>query len=150
VLEEEEGEQRRDLGLPGHQIVQQPDQSDRLVGERRLAVGVVPAGEEQVEHGQHAGEPLGQRGAGGHAVRDAGVSDLGFGPGEAAGHGRLGDQERTRDVGGRYPADGAQGQRHAGVEGQRRVAAGEDEPQPVVHDLLLSRRRCRLGGRERG
>src|SRR5262249_53311881 len=41
------------------------------------------------------------------------------------------------DLLGRQAADLAQGQRHLGVRLERRVAAGEDQPQPVVLDILV-------------
>jgi hypothetical protein len=69
VLEQHQRQQPGHLGLPRHEPVEQPGQPDRLVGERGLAVGVVALREQQVEHGEDAGQPLGERGAGRHPVR---------------------------------------------------------------------------------
>ena len=46
-------------------------------------------------------------------------------------------EERARDLLGREAADLAQRQRDLRVRRQRRVAAGEDQPQPVVLDALV-------------
>ncbi len=43
-------------------------------------------------------------------------------------------EEGPRDLGGRQAAERAQRQRHPGLRRQRRMAAGEDQPQPVVGD----------------
>ena len=69
-----------------------------------------------------------------HPVRDAGVTDLVLGPDQALGHRRLGDQERPRDLGGGQAGQGAQGERDPRLQRQRRMAAGEHQPQPVVAD----------------
>jgi hypothetical protein len=47
-------------------------------------------------------------------------------------HGRLAHQERTGDLGGGQPAHHPQGQRDLRLPGERRVAAGEDQPQPLL------------------
>ena len=63
--------------------------------------------------------------------------DLLLGPRHPRRHRRLADQERVRDVGGRHAAHEPQRQRHLRLARQRRVAAGEDEPQPVVGDHVV-------------
>ena len=70
----------------------------------------------------------------GNPVRDAGGGDLLLGPGDPGSHGRLAGQERAGDLGGSQPAQQPQGERHPGVRGERWVAAGEDQPQPVIGD----------------
>jgi hypothetical protein len=50
------------------------------------------------------------------------------------GHRRLGHEERAGDLGHAQPGQRAQRQRHLRLETQCRVAAGEDQPQPVVLD----------------
>ncbi len=52
--------------------------------------------------------------------------------GDAAGHGRLGDQEGAGDLRRGQAADGAQRQRDLGRRGQRRMAAQEEQDQRVV------------------
>ena len=49
----------------------------------------------------------------------------------------LGNEERPRDLRCRQPDERAQRERDLGLECQRRVAAGEDQPQPVVTDAAL-------------
>jgi len=51
-------------------------------------------------------------------------------------HGRLRDQEGSRDIGRGHPAHQPEGQRHPPVGAERRVAAGEDQPQPVVREVF--------------
>jgi hypothetical protein len=48
-------------------------------------------------------------------------------------------QERAGDFFGREPADFAQGERHLRIRGQRWMAAGENEAQPIVLDTLAVR-----------
>ncbi len=94
--------------------------------------------EDQVDDGEHGGQPAGQIGLRRDAIGDARVPDLGLGPYEPLGHGRLGHQERMRDLAGGQAAKQPQRQRDLGSGRQRRVAAGEDEPQPVIaHRTLL-------------
>ena len=90
-----------------------------------------------------------------------GVADLVLRPGQPLAHRLERDQERERDLLGRQAAEGTQGQRHLRVQRQRRVAAGEDQLQPlvrdgggVVHDRLrwldleLTREQLRLRGQD--
>jgi hypothetical protein len=66
------------------------------------------------------------------AERDAGGADLALGAYQALGHGRLGHQERARALVGAKPAQRPQHQRHLSLRRQRRVAAREDELEPLV------------------
>ena len=77
----------------------------------------------------------------------AGVADLALGPHQPLGHRRLGHEEGAGDLGRGEAAEGAQGERDPGLEGERRVAAGEDQPQPVVGDAAVPS--CRRRGRAR-
>ena len=52
---------------------------------------------------------------------------------------RLRHEVRRRDLGGREPADQAQGQRDLGVAVERRVAAQQHQPQLLVGDVHLAR-----------
>ena len=72
-----------------------------------------------------------------HDEGDAGVADLALGPDEPLRHGRLGHEEGPGDLGRRHAGQRAQGQRHLRLEGQRRVAAGEHQAEPVVGHLVL-------------
>ena len=67
---------------------------------------------------------------------------LRLGPHQALGHRRLGYQEGPRDLGRRQAAQRAQAERHPRLEGQRRMAAREDQAELVVaHDGIGERRR---------
>ena len=81
-----------------------------------------------------------------HPVGDARGGDLLLRPGDPGRHGRLADQERARDLGGRQAADQPQGQRRPAP---RRASAGwqqvNDQPQPVVGDQVVVRPRRRAG-----
>ena len=76
----------------------------------------------------------GSRCALGNRERDPGRLDLGLGAGQATLHGLLGDQERPGDLGGLQATEGPQRERHLPVQRQRRVAAGEDQLEPLVLD----------------
>src|SRR3954454_17045161 len=80
--------------------------------------------------------------------RDAGVADLPLGPDEALGERRLRDEEGASDLRRLEPADEAQRQRDLRLRRERRVAAGEDQLEPLVgnHSLLVLREL--LGPRE--
>ena len=58
--------------------------------------------------------------------------DLALGADEPLRHRRLGDQEGARDLLGVEAAERAQRQRHLRLGRQRRVAAGEDQLEPLV------------------
>ena len=106
--------------------------------ERVAAGGAVALVEDEVEDGEHAVEPLRQEVVRGHPVGDAGVADLPLGPHDPLGERGLRDEERPGDLWRREAAEGAQRQRHPRVERERRVAAGEDEPQAIVGEAALA------------
>ena len=148
VEQQEQGEQPHRLGLVGHQLGQHAGQPHRLLAEVVADEVAVAAGGpvtlvvDQVQHRQHGVHAGRQLGVGGHPVRDVGVADLLLGPHDALGHRRLGHEEGVGDLGRLEPAEQAQRERDLGRRGQRRVAAREDQAQPVVvHGSL---RRCRL------
>jgi hypothetical protein len=70
------------------------------------------------------------------------VGNLALGANDAFAHRGLGDQERTCDLAGRQATERAERQRDPGRHVQRRMAAGEDQPQPVIAD------KARFGHRE--
>jgi hypothetical protein len=137
------GEQQRmqaeSLGLVGHQLGDDRGQPDRSRAQRaahvRIAgarcVALVEHEVDDVERGRHA---LGQHVVGREAERNARGADLGLRADEALGHRGLGDQERVGDLGGRQAAEETQGERDLRVGRERRVTAGEDQPQPLVGD----------------
>ena len=143
--QQHQGEQPHDLGFVGHQLGQDPAQADGLGAQLLADQGVAGAGrvalvEDQVDDGQHGPEPVREVGLVRDPVGDPGVADLALGPDQPLGHGRLGHQEGAGDLGGGEPAQQPQGQRHLGPGAEGGVAAGEDQPQPVVaHGALLGR-----------
>ncbi len=141
-----EGEQAQRLRLVWHQAGQQAAEPDGLGGEVRP--GQVLAGrrgvaliEDQVDDGEYGAQPFGQIGVLRHAVGNARVADLALGADQSLGHGRLGDQERAGDLGGGQAAKQPQRQRGPGLQGKRRMTAGEHQAEPVVaHGAFLGRR----------
>ena len=104
LFEEHQRQQPDRLGLVGHQVDQQPAETDSLLGQlladqpftRASGVALV---EDQVDDGENGREAVRQVGLFGDPVGDTGVSDLALGPHQSLGHRRLGDQERVRDLG---------------------------------------------------
>ena len=114
-------------------------EADRLlaqVGPHQVVAGGgdVALGVDEVDHVQHAAEPLGQLVVGGHPVGDPGRLHLPLGPDQPLVHRGLGGQERPGDLGHLQAADGPEGERHPGLEGEGGVAAGEEQAEPVVGD----------------
>jgi hypothetical protein len=138
-VQQHQREQPHGLGLVGHQRGHQLAQSDRLRAELRAEQFVaggcgVALAEDEVEHGEHEGEPLGQLVVGRDPEGDPGVADLALGAHQALRHRRLGDQERAGDLRRGQPAHRLQRQRHPRLLGERRMSAGEDQAQPLVPD----------------
>jgi hypothetical protein len=81
------------------------------------------------------------------AKRDPGGLDLALRADEPLGHRRLGDEEGAGDLLGLEAAQRPQRERDLGIERERRMAAREDELEPLVGDrrlvhLVLRSRRC--------
>ena len=127
-------------GCVGHEGRQDARQPDRLFAQLhaheralRRAVALV---EDQVQHGEHAVEPLGQQLARRDPVRDRGVADLLLRADQTLLDRRLGGDERARDLPRGQAADRPERERHARFQRQRGVTAGEDQSEPVVGDLV--------------
>jgi hypothetical protein len=138
-VHQQQGQQPRDLGFVGQQVAQHPGQVHRAAGQlvaHEVLTGVrgVPGGEQQVDDGERDVHPCGQVLRRRHLVRDARRGDLLLRPGQPRRHGGLADQERVRHVRCRHPAHQPQRERDLRLPRQRGVAAGEDQPQPVVAD----------------
>ena len=86
---------------------------------------------------EHRRQPPGKVGPRGHLVRDTRVADLPLGADDALCDRRRPGQEGPGDLLGREIADLAQGERDLCVGRQRRMAAGEDQPQAVVREGVL-------------
>ena len=68
------------------------------------------------------------------------VPDLALGSHQSLRHGRLRHKEGSRDLGRAQTAQEPEGQRHLHTCCERRVTAGEDQPQTIVlHRALLDR-----------
>ncbi|MEJ2459830.1 MAG: hypothetical protein P8Y58_17500 [Novosphingobium sp.] len=128
------------LGL-GEQADQQPPQLDRFArqirpGQRCARGGGVAFVEYQIDDPQHGFQAIRQLGGSGDLIGNARVADFGLGAHDALGQGRQGNEKGMGDFFGGETAYLAQGKGDLGVRRQGRVAAGEDQPQKVVLDLL--------------
>ena len=137
VVQPHQRQQRERLGLVRHQGAQHAREPDRLGGQvapdQRVAgrdgVALV---EDEIERRQHGAQTGREIGVARHLVGDAGRSDLRLRAHHALGHGGLGDQERARHLGGGQAAEQPQRERDARLGCERRMAAGEDQPQALV------------------
>jgi hypothetical protein len=148
--EQQQREQAGHLGLVRHERGKNPRQPDRLAAQPRFGWAGQPGVVDQVDDGQHGAEAVGQLGRLRHAVGDLGGLDLVLGADETTRHRWLCHQERSCDLLGRQAAKQPQSERHLRLRGQSRVAAGEDEPQPVVvhGSHLLEHARLAVAGSE--
>ena len=112
--------------------------AELILYEFLAGIGGVTAGVEQMNDRQDSVHALGQVVVRRNDVRYVRRDDLLLGPGEAGGHGGLGDQERVRDVGRRHAADEPQRQGDLALGGQGRVATREDQAQSVVGNPVRS------------
>ena len=129
-MQQHQREQALHLRFVRHQLRQRATEPDRLRGE--VAATAVALVEDQVDDGEHRGQPVGQQVSRRDAERDAGVADLALRANEPLRHRRLGDEERTRDLVGRQAAERAQRQGDLRVERERGMAAREDELEALV------------------
>ena len=137
VMKQHQRENAGRLGLVGHEAHQHARQADRLVAElaphqRVGARGEVALVEDQIERGQDRAQPLGQVGVRRDRVGDAGPADLALRADEPLRHGGLRHEECARHLRGGEPAERPERERDLGLRRERRVAAGEEEPQAVV------------------
>src|SRR4029453_14946399 len=138
--EEHQRQQTGHLTVLPHEGADQASEPDRLGGQvvtYGIGVGAgrqVALVEDEEEDGEYAGDTGREILRGRHPVRDASRLDLGLRTGDPLLHGGLPDQEGTGDLGNGQTAEHAQRQRHPGLRCERRVAAGEDQPEPFVVD----------------
>jgi hypothetical protein len=145
MLEQHQRQQRPRLRVAGEGLDQHSRQPNRLVGEFVADQGLGAGGEvalveDQIESRQHRGEALRQLLSRGDFVWDPGVADLGLGPDQTLGHGRLLGEEGAGDLRGGEAAESPQGEGNPRLRPERRVAAGEDQPKPVVGHLVIGLR----------
>ena len=151
MLDPQQRSQAPRLGPLGQAVGDDLGEPDR-VGAEVAIVGAPRGGDErlvvgEVDDGEHVGKPLVQ--ILGHLELDAGGDDLALGPDDPLREGLLVDEERPRDLGRGQADDGAQGQREPRLRRQRRVAAREQQRQPVVlvvTDVLVGRDASSAGG----
>ena len=146
VEQHQRGETER-LGLVRHQHGEQLPEPDRLVAELVAHRRAVARVEDEVERRERRRGPLRQEVVRRHAERDPRGADLPLGAHEALRHRRLGHEEGPGHLRRGQPADRLERQRDLRVDGERRVAAREDQCEPFVgqglHVLLLGRLRAR-------
>ena len=130
VVQQRQRQQAVRLGLVGHQRRQRQREPDRLVGQ--VVAAAVALVVDEVEDREHRRQALGQQLGRRHAERDARDRDLPLRAHQPLRHRRLLDEERLGDLGRREAAERAQRQGHLRVERERRVAAGEDQLEPLV------------------
>jgi hypothetical protein len=141
-VQQHQRQQTPHLGVVGHQPGQQVPEPDRLLAQLPAHEAIAPGGrialvEDQIHHPQHASQAVGQLLVGRHPIGDVRVRDLALGADDPLAHGRLGDQEGAGDLARRHPPERPQRERHPRRHVQRRMAAGEDQPQPVVDNRAL-------------
>ncbi len=123
------------LGLVGHQLGERAPEPNRFG--REVSTAAVALVEDQVDDREHRGEPVGQQVSRRDSKRDTRNLDLALGADEPLCHGRLGDEEGARDLLRLETAERSQRERHLGIERERRVAAREDQLEPLVRDRRL-------------
>lgn len=137
VVQEHEGQEPEDLGFPGEMAPDDPRQPDGVGAEILPHQGFTLGGrvslvEDEVEDLQHRIQPLGEQVRRRNAVGDPRAPDLRLGAHEPLRHGGLGDQERPGDLPGPEASHHLEGEGDAHVGGQRRMAAGEDQPEGIL------------------
>jgi hypothetical protein len=142
MVKQHEAQQPGDLGLIRHQLGEHAGQTDGLVAqpvpdEVATGCGAIALVEQQVQHTAHRRRTIGQEVRGRHAEGNPGVAHLGLGPHQALGHGLLGHEKRPGDLRRRQPCQRPQREGNLGIERQRRVTAGEHQPQPVIDDAAF-------------
>ena len=123
-------------GISAHSTRAEPDRlGAQLAADQRVARGRrVALGEHQVQRREHRRAAAGQVLRARELEADAGVAQLALGALEPLRHRVLGHEERPRHLTGGDAAERPQRQRDAGLRRQRRVAAGEDQLEPLVGD----------------
>ena len=135
IVDQHQRQQAVYLGLVGHQLGERAPKPDRL--SRELSAATVTRVEDQVHDCQHRGKPVRKQMRRRDAERDPGGLDLALRADEPLRHGRLGNQEGAGDLIRPETAKRSQRERDLGLQRERRVAAGEDELQPLVRDRDL-------------
>jgi hypothetical protein len=109
-----------------------------VAGRRRVALV-----EDEVDDLEHRGQARGEIVPAGDLVGDPRLGERALRPDDPLGDGRLGDEERARDLRGRQASEQAQGERDSSLGGEDRVTGREHEEEVVAHVVVE-------GGLERG
>ena len=139
-------------GSCGTAVAIDAGQPDRVGGQVAVLGGAGRGDEPLVEHhvddGEHVVEPGRELVRRRDRQRDAGLDDLALGPDDPLGERALVDQERAGDLRRGEADHRAEGERQPGLGRQSRVAAGEEQGQPVVGaGPRVGRRAARPGPR---
>jgi hypothetical protein len=141
VMQKHQAEQTERLGFVRHQLGEQAGQANRL-RTQVLADQLCPVAsevalvEQAIHHREHGPQTFGQLVIRRHPVGNASIPDLLLGPHQALGHRIVGNQERARDLRGGQTAQRPQCQGNLGLDRQCGVAAGEDQPKPVITNSI--------------
>src|SRR5262245_14927727 len=110
-----------------------PDRSWRVTDSPDDAAAFV---EYEVGDLKHAAQTLRQIGGRRDMIGDASIANLGLAANDTLSNRRWRRQERPGDLLGRQPADLAQRERDLRALRQRRMAAGENQAQAIIFDIL--------------
>ncbi len=148
-VEKHQGEQADRLRL-GEQFDEEASETDGFaaqIGTRQLGAGRsrIALVEDQIDHAEHGIEARREIGCGRHDIGNSRLADLRLGANDALGEGADAGKEGAGDFLGGQAAYLAKGERGLRIRRQGGVAAGEDEPQPVIGDALVFDHRL-LGG----
>ncbi len=142
VVQQHQRQQAGGLGVRGQQPVQEAAKPDRLLAQfppdQLVAAGRrEPLVEDEVDDGADGTQA--PRRLGGDFEPDARVPYLAFGADQALRQRGFGYEEGRRDLFRRQPGHEPQRERDPDLEGERGVAACEDQPEPVVAQRPRSR-----------
>ncbi len=135
VVQQHQREQPAHLRFIRHQLGEGAAEPDRLA--REIAAAPVALVEDQVDDCQHRGQTVRQQMRRRDTERDARRPDLRLGTDEPLGHRLVRDEEGAGNLLDGQPAERAQRQRDLRVERERRMAAREQQLQPLVGNRRL-------------
>ena len=141
LVEQHQRQQPFRFGL-GQQLDEQPHQADRfarkiVARQRGARRSRVPFVEHQIDHVENRVQAARQVGARRHLIRNARVTDLRLGADDPLRDGRRNSKKRPRDFLGGEAAHLAERERDLRIGRKGRMAAGEDEAQPIVLDAVV-------------
>ena len=140
-VEQHQPEEPESFGL-GQQVDEKPAEADGFTreigpGHERPSRGRVALVEDEVEDAEDAVQSSGEFGQRRQLVGNVRVTNFGLGPDDSLRHRRRRGQERGGDLFGRQAADLPERQGHLGVGWERRMAAGKDQPELIIPDIVV-------------